>query len=136
MKILLDTDTCIHLIRHRPPEMLQRLRRYMPGDVGISSITLGELAYGVHKSQQPERNQAALDEFTMPLEVSPFDESAAKIYGELRAALQSSGTAIGSLDMLIGAHALSLKATLATHNTREFLRIAGLRLADWIATPI
>ena len=134
MKILLDTDTCLHLIRHRPPEMLQRLRRYMPGDVGISSITLGELAYGVHKSQQPERDQAALSQFTMPLEVSPFGEEAAKVYGELRATLQRSGTAIGSLDMLIGAHALSLKATLATHNTQEFSRIAGLRLADWIAS--
>lgn len=132
MKILLDTDTCIHLIRRRAPEILRRLRRYSPGDVGISSITLGELAFGVSKCGQAETNQRALDEFISALEVAPFDESAARGYGPIRAVLQQSGKAIGALDMLIGAHALSLGATLVTHNTREFSRIRGLRLTDWI----
>lgn len=133
MKILLDTDTCIYLIRRRAPEILRRLRRYSPGDVGISSITLGELSFGVSKSGQPEKNQSALDEFISPLEVAPFDESAARTYGPIRALLQKRGNAIGALDMLIGAHALSLGITLVTHETREFSRISGLRLADWIA---
>ena len=70
----------------------------------------------------------------MPLEVAPFDAAAAITYGEVRAMIERTGTGIGSLDTLIGAHALSLKITLVTHNTGEFSRIAGLRLADWVAT--
>ena len=68
MKVLLDTDTCIHLIRYRPATMLHRLKRYAPGDVGISSITLAELRFGAEKGQQREKNRAALDNFTAPLE--------------------------------------------------------------------
>lgn len=132
MKVLLDTDTCIYLIRRRSPEVLRRLKRYSTGDVGISSITLGELAFGVSKSAQPEKNQAALDEFVSALQVAPFDESAARSYGPIRAVLQQRGSVIGALDMWIGAHAHSIGATLVTHNTREFSRIGGLRLADWV----
>jgi len=132
MKLLLDTDTCIHFIRRRPPEMLRRLKRYSPGDIGISSITLAELAFGVAKSQQPERNQEALNEFTMPLEIAPFDDTAANSYGNVRATLERGGTKIGALDTLIGAQALSLGVTLVTHNTREFSRVAGLRIVDWV----
>ncbi len=134
MKILLNTDTCIDLIRRRSPRALTSLKRYSPGDVGISSITLGELVFRVSKSLHPEKNQAALDEFTSMLEVAPFDESAARQYGPLRAVLQQAGNTIGALDMLIGAHALSLGVTLVTHNKREFSRIRGLRLADWISS--
>src|SRR5579864_7656884 len=118
MKLLLDTDTCIHLIRYHTPEMLRRIKRYSPGDIGISSITLAELAFGVAKSQQLQRNTEALDEFTMPLEVAPFDDAAARIYGTLRAGLERAGAMIGALDTLIGAHALCLGVTLVTHNTR------------------
>ncbi|MGD0363853.1 MAG: type II toxin-antitoxin system VapC family toxin [Bryobacteraceae bacterium] len=132
MKVLLDTDTCIHLIRYQPAAMQQRLKRYEPGDVGISSITLAELSFGAEKSQQRERNRAALHDFTAALEIAPFDAAAAAAYGEVRAMLDGRGTRIGSLDTLIGAHALSLKVTLVTHNTREFSRISGLRLADWV----
>jgi tRNA(fMet)-specific endonuclease VapC len=134
MKILLDTDTCIHLIRRQPAEMLQRIKRYSPGDIGISSITMAELSFGAAKGRQHERNKAALADFTAPLEIVPFDAAAAAAYGGLRAALESRGAGIGALDTLIGAHALSLKVTLVTHNTREFARIAGLRLADWVET--
>jgi len=88
--------------------------------------------FGVLKSQRPEQNQIALDGFLLPLEIASFDEAASRIYGHVRAALEKSGRAIGALDTLIGAHALSLKVTLVTHNTREFSRISGLRLADWV----
>ena len=134
MKVLLDTDTCIHLIRYKPGAMIQRLRRYTPGDVGISSITMAELFFGAAKGQHQERNKAALDDFTAPLEIAPFDAAAAVTYGTVRAMLDIRGTRIGALDTLIGAHALTLKVTLVTHNTREFSRITGLRLADWITT--
>lgn len=108
MRILLDTDICIYLIRRRFPEILRRLTRYRPGDVGISSITLAELAYGVWKSQYPKKNQAALDEFVLPLEIAVFDEAAARTYGEIRAALEKAGAGIGPHNILIGAQALTL----------------------------
>jgi tRNA(fMet)-specific endonuclease VapC len=132
MKVLLDTDTCIHLIRRRNPELVQRIKRYTPGDIGISSITLAELSFGVAKSNQPEKNMAALNEFIITLEVAHFDDRAAWVYGRVRAALQKAGAAIGALDMLIAAHALSLGVALVTHNTGEFSRIPALRLVDWI----
>lgn len=96
----------------------------------FSSITLAELRYGVAKSQYQEKNQAALDEFILPLEVAGFDEAAADYYGTLRAILEKQGTSIGLLDIMIGAHALSMNVALVTNNTREFSRIAGLQLFD------
>ncbi len=133
MKLLLDTDICIRLIRGRAPEVLRRLKRYKPGEIGISSIALAELSFGVSKSQHPEKNAAALEQFTLPLQVVSFDDAAAAVYGRIRGQLESHGNGIGALDMLIGAHALSMKVTLVTHNTGEFSRIAGLRLVDWVA---
>jgi len=133
MQALLDTDTCIELIRTRNPAILERLQQHSPGDVAISSITLAELEFGVSKSAQPAKNRAALDLFLTPLELAPFDQAAARAYGDIRATLERKGSRIGPLDTLIGAHALSLGVTLVTHNTREFSRIPTLRLADWTA---
>jgi tRNA(fMet)-specific endonuclease VapC len=133
MKALLGTDTCIHLIRHCSPAIVQRIKRYSPGDIGISSITLAQLSFGVAKSSQPEKNRTALNEFTMPLEIAHFDDRAAWAFGTVRAALEKLGSVIGAFDMLIAAHALSLGVVLVTHNTREFSRISALRLADWIS---
>jgi len=131
MRFMLDTDTCIYIIKHKAPEVLKRFRAYSVGDIGISSVTLAELRYGVSKSQYIQRNREALDEFILPLEVADFDEKAAKAYGDIGAALEKAGTPIGSMDMLIGAHAVSLGATLITGNTREFKRIRNLKTADW-----
>jgi len=132
MKVMLDTNTCIAIIRRKPPQALQRFKAYKVGDIGISWITLAELEFGVAKSQHLEKNQAALDEFVLPLEVANFDRETARVYGRVRATLETKGTPIGSLDMMIGAHALSLGATLATSNTREFSRIKGLTVVDWL----
>lgn len=131
MKFMLDTDTCIYLIKHKSPEVLKHFKAYSVGDIGISSITLAELRYGVAKSQYIQKNREALDEFILPLEIADFDEKAAKAYGDIRAALEKAGNPIGSMDMLIGAHALSLEVTLVTGNTREFRRIKSLKTADW-----
>src|SRR5581483_82946 len=98
------------------------------GDIGISSITLAELRYGVEKSQQIQKNRQALDEFILPLEIADFDEMAAEAYGTIRAALEKVGRPIGSMDMLIGAHALALGAALVTNNTKEFRRIKNLKV--------
>ena len=132
MKVMLDTNTCIAIIRRKPPQALQRFKAYKVGDIGISWVTLAELEFGVAKSQHLERNQAALDEFVLPLEIANFDRETARVYGRIRATLEKKGTPIGSLDIVIGAHALSLGVTLATNNTREFSRIKGLSVVDWL----
>jgi len=89
------------------------------------------LRFGVAKSLHREMNALALNEFIIPLEILPFDEEAALAYDDLRASLEKAGTPIGSMDMLIAAHAISQGVTLVANNTREFARISGLRLVDW-----
>jgi tRNA(fMet)-specific endonuclease VapC len=133
MRFMLDTDSCIALIKRKPAKMLDKLTSHAPGDVGLSAVTLAELRFGVAKSAQKDANARALDEFLLPLEIADFDETAAGVYGEVRAALEKAGTPIGPLDTQIGAHALSLGAVLVTHNTREFRRIPGLTVEDWLA---
>ncbi len=131
MKFLLDTNICIYLIKQQPAKVLKHFKAHTVGDIGISSITLAELRYGVSKSQHVEKNRQALDEFILPLEVADFDEKAAGEYGIVRADLEKAGKPIGSMDMLIGAHALALGATLVTNNTKEFKQIKTLKIADW-----
>jgi tRNA(fMet)-specific endonuclease VapC len=131
MELMLDTNTCIYLIKRKPPGVLKRLEAYAVGDIGISSITLAELQFGVAKSRERERNRQALEEFVLPLEIAVFDQSAAETYGVVRSFLEAKGTPIGSLDTLIGAHAVSLGVTFVTNNTREFGRIRNLNVVDW-----
>lgn len=131
MKVMLDTNICIFIIKRRPAKVLEHFREYKIGDVGISAITLSELHFGVAKSQHREKNLEALDDFIIPLEVAAFDEEAALAYGEIRDTLEKAGTPIGSMDMLIAAHALSEGVLLVTNNTKEFCRVPGLTLLDW-----
>jgi len=98
--------------------------------VGISTITLAELQYGVAKSSDPSRNGLALKRFCMPLEILKFDQQAATAYGEARSRLERVGTPIGPLDTLIAAHALSLNVILVTSNEDEFRRVAGLKVEN------
>lgn len=129
---MLDTDTCIAIIKKQPGNALRKLRGKSIGQLGISSITLSELAFGAAKSNKPDDANAALAEFMLALEVAPFDGDAATIYGTVRASLERRGTPIGPLDTLIAAHALALDAVLVTHNAREFSHVAGLRTEDWL----
>lgn len=130
---MLDTDTCIALIKRQPETALRRLRSKAVGQVGISALTLAELANGVARSSRPRENLDALQEFVLPLDVADFDSNAAFTYGQVRAALEGRGRPIGPMDTLIAAHALSLDATIVTHNLREFSRIPDLRVEDWLA---
>ncbi len=132
MKVMLDTNICIAIIKRKPPQVLKRFSAYKVGEIGISSVTLAELEFGVAKSRHVEKNQAALEEFVLPLEIANFDREAARVYGRVRAALEEKGTPIGSLDVMIGAHALVLGVTLATNNTRELSRVKGLNVVDWL----
>lgn len=130
MRFMLDTNICIYLIKNDPSRVIARLKRHDLGEVGISSISAAELAYGVAKSGS-ERNRAALEKFLLPLEIAPFDEKAAWFYGDLRAILERAGTPIGPLDTQIAAHALSIGCTLVTNNVREFERVPQLQVENW-----
>ena len=131
MKLMLDTNTCIYVIKNKPAKVLKRFVSHSVGDIGISSITLAELQYGVAKSQHVQKNKEALEEFILPLEIADFDEKAAKSYGMVRSTLERAGKPIGAMDLLIGAHALCLGVTLVTSNTTEFRQIKNLRVVDW-----
>jgi tRNA(fMet)-specific endonuclease VapC len=131
MKVMLDTNICIYLIKQQPPAVLNRFLSQPVGEIGISSITAAELAYGVSKSRHASKNRHALEQFLVPLEVAVFDQAAAWSYGRLRGQLEAKGTLIGSMDMLIAAHALSLGVRLVSNNLREFRRVHGLRLENW-----
>jgi len=133
MKYMLDTNICIALIRQKSAALIQHLTVHEPGEVGISSITLAELAYGVEKSAFREKNQAALQQFLLPMGQAEFDDHAAIAYGKIRADLERAGQSIGSMDLLIGAHALSMSVVLVTNNSKEFQRINGLKVEDWLS---
>jgi tRNA(fMet)-specific endonuclease VapC len=133
MKYLLDTNICIALIRQKPAALIQRLTSLQPGDAGISSITLAELFHGVEKSAQPEQNMSALEQFLLPLDLADFGQDAALVYGKIRADLERTGQLIGSMDILIAAHAVSLGAIMVTNNVQEFQRVKGLFVEDWIS---
>ena len=129
---MLDTNTCIFIIRKKPMHVFDRFKELKVGDIGISSIVLCELQFGVSKSNDPARNQTALTEFVAPLEIRDFPGGASPLYGRLREHLQTQGTPIGGYDMLIAAHALYEKTILITNNTKEFRRVPNLRMEDWV----
>lgn len=131
MMFMLDTNTCIYLIKQKSRNLLERFNNHSVGDIGISSITLAELQYGVAKSLYVNKNKEALAEFILPLEIADFDEKAAESYGIVRTGLEKAGKPIGSMDMLIGTHALSLDVTIITNNTKEFRKIKNLKVEDW-----
>jgi tRNA(fMet)-specific endonuclease VapC len=133
MKYLLDTNTCIYLIRQSSPAVRRRLEAHPIEEVAVSAITLGELQHGVARSRTPDANQAALDQFLLPLTVLPFDYRAAAIFGPVRVALERQGQTIGPYDLLIAACALSAGLTVVTNNIREFARVPGLLVEDWTA---
>jgi len=133
MKFMLDTNICIYLIKHKPADVVERFRQTDISDISISSITLSELFYGVSKSSKPEQNFIALTQFVAPLEIVPFGAEAPQYYGNLRTRLEKQGTPIGSLDMLIAAHALSLSLTLVTNNEKEFNRVSNLKIENWVS---
>lgn len=132
MKYMLDTNICIYLIKKKPHSVIRRLKKTKISDVCISSITLSELEYGVEKSEKRNQNKTALAEFITPIEVFPYDDLASAHYGQLRAFLEKKGQPLGSLDMLMSAHALSRNLILVTNNVREFKRVPNLKIENWV----
>jgi tRNA(fMet)-specific endonuclease VapC len=128
---MLDTNTCIFLMKNRT-EVAERYRHNRRHGIVLSMITVSELQFGVYNSEYPEKNAANLIRFLTGFELLDYDGAAAFEYGRIRTALRRAGTPIGPLDMLIAAHAKSQSLTLVTNNTREFERIPGLELTDWL----
>jgi tRNA(fMet)-specific endonuclease VapC len=134
LKFLLDTNICIYIAKHRPPEVAERFAQTKPGELAISAITYGELRYGAEKSQAPGKSLEKIKAFVELVPVLPLPADAAERYGRLRADLSRLGIPIGMNDLWIAAHALALDAVLVSNNIREFSRVAGLRYENWVNT--
>ncbi len=131
MKYLLDTNSCIYLIKNKPKKLLKKFTSIKPKDVAISSITVSELWYGVFKSTKQKENEMALREFLLPFTTISFDDKSAEIYGVIRSELEKKGKTIGAMDMLIGSISLAHDLTLVTNNEKEFKRIKKLKVENW-----
>lgn len=131
LRYLLDTNICIYTLKRRPPHIRERFNRHA-AHLAISSVVLAELLYGAEKSSRPEHNLEQVEDFAARLEVLPFDDKAAVHYGQIRAVLERSRQGISPYDLMIAGHARSLGLTLVTNNEREFYRVPGLLLENWI----
>jgi tRNA(fMet)-specific endonuclease VapC len=134
LSYLPDTNIINYTIKNRPPRVRERFND-LADHLAISTVTLGELIYGVEKSQHAERNQAVIDGLAARLKVLPFDAQAAAHFGQIRADLTRRGRPIGPYDMMIAGQARSRGLILVTNNTDEFERVPGLRLENWVADP-
>lgn len=132
MRYLLDTNTCVYIMNRKPPAVQRIFESIPPGEVGLSTITLSELWYGVEHSAQKKENTDILREFCTAFVIAQYDGHAAEHYGILREYLQTRGTTIGAMDFLIAAHAKALDVTLVTNNLQEFRRVPGLKLENWV----
>lgn len=131
LKFMLDTNICIFTIKNRPQEVRDAFKQHH-GQMCISAVTLMELIYGAEKSDFPERNLASIEGFAARLEVLKYDDAAAAHTGQLRAEQAKAGKPIGPYDQMIAGHARSKGLILVTNNLREFERVPGLRIEDWV----
>jgi tRNA(fMet)-specific endonuclease VapC len=129
---LLDTNICIYIIKKKPESVILKLINKINKGVFISSVSVAELQYGVEKSNYPQRNRIALLEFLSPFTILDFNINDAVVYGKIRSELEKTGKVIGSMDMLIGAQAQSRNLLLVTNNEKEFKRIDGLKIENWV----
>ena len=132
MIFMLDTDICIYIIKRKPASVLKRLESLKLGQLAMSAITFAELMNGAKKSQHVEANLERLNALSELLDIRPFDKQAAVFYGDVRSSLEKRGDIIGGNDLLIAAHALSLGWTLVTNNEKEFSRVEGLKMENWV----
>ncbi len=131
MQYMLDTNICIYLIKNKPEYLRARFNQYH-GQMCISTVVLTELIYGAEKSQYPQKNTEAVTQFTSRLEILDYNDRAASHAAQIRAELERAGTPIGAYDGMIAGHARSLGLIVVTNNQREFERVAGIRVENWI----
>lgn len=131
LRYMLDTNICIYVIKHRPASVKEVFNQHAD-HLCISSVTLAELLYGAEKSAKPAHNLSVVEAFTARLDVLPFDSKAAVHFGQIRAPLEREGKVIGPYDLMIAGHARSQGLTLVTNNTKEFERVPGLLIENWV----
>ena len=131
MKYLLDTNTCIYALKLRG-EVVNHMRERSPADLGVAIVTVAELWFGARKSVRPAATRHEIDAFLAPLEVLPFDRSAAEAYAQIRWTLERKGRPIGERDLLIASIASARGLTVVTHNRSEFERVRDLETTDWL----
>ena len=131
LKYLLDTNMVTYTIKNRPAHVRDAFVR-CEGQMAISSVTWGELIYGVERSSQPEKNLADIEAMAARLEILPLNEQAANHFGQIRAELYRVGQPIGPYDMMIAGHARALGLVLITNNAKELERVPGLRIENWV----
>ena len=131
MKYLIDTNICIYIMNKRPVAVIKKFKQFELGEIGISTITVSDLQYGIVKSKYRKKNEFRLEEFLTPLEILTYDQTAARVYGDIRFQLEKLGKPIGPLDLLIAAQAISQDLVLITNNDKEFKRIKKLKVENW-----
>jgi tRNA(fMet)-specific endonuclease VapC len=131
MRYLLDTNVCVDILSQRYPAVAERLQRCSPADLCISSVVVAELRYGADKSQRSAENHRRIDLLLGDIPCFDFDPNAASVYGRIRTDLEKRGEPIGPYDLMIAAHALSLRLTLVSDNVKEFKRVRGLQIDNW-----
>lgn len=132
VRYLLDTNICIYIAKHNPPKVRERFARHTASELAMSVITLGELRFGVEKSGMRERALSSIQTLAQLITLAPLPEAAAEHYGAIRAELQKSGQIIGNNDLWIAAHARAQGWIIVTNNEREFIRVAGLQVENWV----
>jgi tRNA(fMet)-specific endonuclease VapC len=133
IRYMLDTDICSYVIRERPLEVYEKFKKVKVNQLCISVVTYAELIYGVEHSSSREINRPIIDDFVRHLDIITWDREAAEHYGKIRAFLRAKGSIIGSMDMMIAAHARSQNMTLITNNDKHFKRVPKLRIENWVA---
>ena len=129
---MLDTNICIYISKHRPPEVRERLDALQPEEVAMSTITYGELIYGAQKSNQKKRVLRILEQLKERIPILSPNDNAATVYGEIRTHLEKSGNTIGANDLWIASHARAEGLTLVTNNVGEFKRVPKLKVENWV----
>ena len=130
--VFLDTNICAYFMSRKYPTVTAQFKARDPQTLFVPALVVGELAYGVELSARVESNRTSLDVFLSMLRIVAWDEQAMRHFGQQKARLKKAGTKIGEMDLLIGCQALALGATMVTINTREFERIEGLKLENWV----
>ena len=132
IRYLLDTNICIYIAKHNPASVRARFEQLSADVLAMSVITLGELQHGAEKSQARSKSRAALKQLQSVIQVQPVTEAAAQHYGQIRSALERKGRPIGNNDLWIAAHARAEGWVLVTNNEREFSRVEGLEVENWV----
>ena len=131
LKYMIDTNIAIYTLKNRPAKVRAAFKKHS-GEMCLSSVSMGELIYGAEKSARVEHNLSIIEGLGARLKVESFDMRAAMHFGQLRAELAKSGKLIGPYDMMIAGHARALGLILVTNNQREFDRVSGLRVENWV----